>query len=129
MCLRLQNPFDTAGQPGSFGLAPQFNASAGGTLKRLSYGGRGTVGYDEQPIASGGAVNLACGLGYIDAPFQAAYVGVSERCYAHVHCGTKLTRMALTTTLVAPPGACRLETATTTKAFPVGGASGCSVTT
>jgi hypothetical protein len=86
-----QNLFDasTPGAARNFGLAPQFNRSTGGgALARLRYTGTATVGYDELPIASSGAVNLGCGFGYVDAPFQAAYAGVrAARRAAHIFSG------------------------------------------
>lgn len=62
----------------TYGLANEFKISGPGSLERLSYPGIGTYGYGMSPISSYGAVNYACGLGYVDEYFQSRYVGVGS---------------------------------------------------
>jgi hypothetical protein len=60
----LQDPFaEDAQQDKQFGLAPEFNGSAGGTLSRLKYTGIGTTAYDVAAISSSGAWGFGVGGG------------------------------------------------------------------
>jgi len=102
----MQNLFgNSTNSTHSYGVAPQFNQTGPGALTRLNYTGTGTVGYDQAPIASSGAVSLSCGFGYIDAAFQAAYIGIGSAYYNRGYSCGRCVQLQCDDITCAHPGA------------------------
>jgi len=85
-------------------VAPQFNETGPGALTRLQYTGTGTVGYDQAPIASSGAVSLSCGSGYVDPVFQSAYIGIGSAFYNKGYSCGRCVRLQCDDVSCAKPG-------------------------
>ncbi|PRW57682.1 Expansin 1 [Chlorella sorokiniana] len=68
------------------GSSEDGSSTKGGTIasgvNRLKNAGTAISAYEPEPIAASGAVELACGFGYVDPNFQGAYIGVGSSAFS-----------------------------------------------